>query len=271
MDIVLSPTGLRGLAGFGGLLLFMAIENLFPFRKRVDPILRHYGVNLLISGVNAAIVGIAFGGAIASYARFLEAQRFGLLHLFPVGPGWNIALSILYFDFTTYLWHIAYHRVPLLWRLHRVHHTDRDLDVTSGSRFHLGEIVLSILFRLAVTALWGPAVISILIFEGALLAAAQFQHSNFRIPGPLEPALRLVFATPDMHRAHHSDRPEETNSNFSTIFSFWDRLLGTYRIVPQESIVIGLREYSRPEERTLARLIRMPFGPACSKEILEAK
>jgi sterol desaturase/sphingolipid hydroxylase (fatty acid hydroxylase superfamily) len=271
MDIVLTPTGLRGLAGFGGLLLFMTIENLFPFRKRVDPILRHYGVNLLIAGVNAVIVGIAFGGAIVAYAQFLQARRFGLLHLFPVGPGWNIVLSLLYFDFATYLWHIAYHRVPMLWRLHRVHHTDRDLDVTSGSRFHLGEILLSILFRLAVMALWGPAVISILIFEAALLAAAQFQHSNFRIPKRLEPALRLLFVTPDMHRVHHSDLPEETNSNFSTIFSFWDRLFRSYRIVPQESITIGLREYPRREDRTVARLMRMPFGPACGKEIMEVK
>ena len=271
MDIVLTPTGLRGLAGFGGLLLFMAIETLSPFRKRVDPVLRHYGINLLIAGGNALLAGAFFGGAVAAYAGFLSAKKIGLLHLLPVGLGWNVLLSLLYFDFVTYLWHIGYHRLPILWRLHRVHHTDRDLDVTSASRFHLGEIFLSTLFRLGAMTLWGPALISILIFEGALLAAAQFQHSNFKVPEPLEPALRLLLVTPDMHRAHHSDLPEETNSNFSTIFSWWDRFFKTYRIVPQESIVIGLREYPNPEDRTLGRLIRMPFGPACGKEMLEAK
>jgi sterol desaturase/sphingolipid hydroxylase (fatty acid hydroxylase superfamily) len=271
MDILLTPTGLRGLAGFGGLFLFMAIENLSPFRKRIDPILRHYTVNLLIAGVNALLVGTFFGSAVALYAGFLSTRKIGLLHLFPVGLGWDIFLSLFYFDFATYLWHLAYHRLPILWRLHRVHHTDRDLDVTSASRFHLGEILLSVLFRLGVMTLWGPAVISILIFEGALLVAAQFQHSNFSLPEPLEPALRTLFVTPDMHRVHHSDIPEETNSNFSTIFSFWDRLLKTYRMAPQEAIVIGLREYPNPEDRTLTRLMKMPFGPPCRREALEAK
>ncbi len=184
MDILFTPTGLRGLTSFGGLFLFMAIENLFPFRKRVDPILRHYGVNLLIAGGNAAILGIAFGGAVVAYARLLETRGIGLLHLFPVSLGWNIVLSLLFLDFVTYLWHMAYHRAPLLWRLHRVHHTDRDLDVTSASRFHLSEIGLSTLLRLGVMTLWGPAWISVMIFEGTLLAAAQFQHSNFKIPDP---------------------------------------------------------------------------------------
>jgi sterol desaturase/sphingolipid hydroxylase (fatty acid hydroxylase superfamily) len=270
MDIILTPTGLRGLASFGGLFLFLAIENLFPFRKRVDPILRHYTVNLLIAGGNAAVMGVLLGGTVIAYAGFLEAKGIGLLHLFPVGLYWDVFLSLLYLDFVTYLWHIAYHRLPFLWRLHRVHHTDRDLDVTSASRFHLGEIFFSTLLRLGVMTLWGPAWVSVMIFEGALLLAAQFQHSNFRIPEPFESAIRLVFVTPDMHRVHHSDIPKETNSNYSTIFSFWDRLLKTYQIVPQEGIVIGLREYSSSEDRTFKRLLLMPFGPGCSEEVVEA-
>ncbi|TAK03457.1 MAG: sterol desaturase family protein [Candidatus Manganitrophaceae bacterium] len=269
MDILLTPTGLRGLASFGGLFLFMAIENLSPYRKRVDPIFRHYGVNLLIAGANAAILGIAFGGAVVAYARFLEARGIGLLPLFPVPLGWNIVLSLLFLDFVTYLWHMAYHRWPLLWRLHRVHHTDRDLDVTSASRFHLGEIGLSIFLRLGAMTLWGPAWISMVIFEGALLLAAQFQHSNFKIPAPFESAVRSVFVTPDMHRVHHSDIPGETNSNYSTIFSFWDRSIGTYRMAPQERIVIGLKEYPNPEDRTFLKLMAMPFGRRCSSAVNE--
>lgn len=270
MDILFTPTGLRGLASFGGLFLFMAIENLFPFRKRVDPLLRHYGVNLLIAGGNAAILGVAFGWAVVAYARFLEARGIGLLHLFPVGLGWNIVLSLLFLDFVTYGWHLAYHRLPLLWRLHRVHHTDRDLDVTSASRFHLGEIGLSTLLRLGAMTLWGPAWLSIVVFEGALLLAAQFQHSNFRIPEPFDSAVRWLFVTPDMHRVHHSDLPAETNSNYSTIFSFWDRSIGTYRMAPQERLVIGLKEYPRREDRTLFKLMAMPFGRRCSGAVTES-
>lgn len=270
MDILLTPTGLRGLAGFAGLFLFMAIENRFPFRKRVDPIFRHYGLNLLIAGGNTLLVGIAFGGAVVAYTRLLEARGIGLLHLFPVGHGWNIFLSLLYLDFVTYLWHMGYHRVPLFWRLHRVHHTDRDLDVTSASRFHPAEIGISILFRLGAIALLGPAWISVVVFEGALLLAAQFQHSNFKIPEPLESAVRWVFVTPDMHRVHHSDVPAETNSNYSTIFSFWDRLIGTYRTAPQERLIIGLKEYPNPEDRTFLKLMAMPFGRACSRSLTES-
>ncbi|HLG21400.1 MAG TPA: sterol desaturase family protein, partial [Candidatus Manganitrophaceae bacterium] len=132
-------------------------------------------------------------------------------------------------------------------------------------------VSLSVLLRLGAVTLWGPAPISILIFEGALLIAAQFQHSNFRIPEPFDSALRWLFVTPDMHRVHHSDVPGETNSNYSTIFSFWDRTLGTYRMAPQERIVIGLPEYSRSEDRTFMRLMRMPFGPACRRENLKAE
>lgn len=270
MDILLTPTGLRGLAGFVGLFLFMAIENFFPFRKRVDPIVRHYGLNLLIAGGNAIILGIAFGGTVVAYARFLEARGIGLLHLLPIGLGWNIVLSLLYLDFVTYLWHMAYHRLPLLWRLHRVHHTDRDLDVTSASRFHLSEIGVSILLRLGAMTLLGPAWISVILFEGALLLAAQFQHSNFRIPEPLESAVRWVFVTPDMHRVHHSDVPEETHSNYSTIFSFWDRSSGTYRMAPQERLVIGLKEYPNREDRTFLKLMAMPFGRRCSSAVTES-
>lgn len=268
MDILLTPTGLRGLAGFAGLFLFMAIENLSPFRKRVDPILRHYGLNLLIAGGNALIIGIAFGSAVITYARLLESRGIGLLQLFPVGLGWDIVLSLLYLDFVTYLWHMAYHRLPFLWRLHRVHHTDRDLDVTSASRFHLSEVGVSVLLRLGAMTLLGPAWISVVIFEGVLLLAAQFQHSNFRIPEPFESAMRWIFVTPDMHRVHHSDVPAETNSNYSTIFSVWDRSIGTYRMAPQERLVIGLKEYPNPEDRTFLKLMAMPFGRRCGETIL---
>src|SRR3989338_3815056 len=271
MDIILAPAALRGVAALGGLFLFSAVENIFPFRKRADPIFRHYGLTLWTAGGNAAIIHFLLGGAVIAYGGFLAARGIGLLRVFPVSPIWDIVASLLFLDFVTYLWHMAYHRLPLLWRLHRVHHSDRDLDVSSASRFHLGEIFVSTVLRLIAITLWGPALISVILFEGALLTAAQFQHSNFRMPDRYDTAVRLIFVTPDMHRVHHSDALSETNSNYSTIFSFWDRIVGTYRTAPQERIVIGLQEYSRSEDRTFMRLMRMPFGPACRRENLKAE
>jgi sterol desaturase/sphingolipid hydroxylase (fatty acid hydroxylase superfamily) len=265
MEIPFAPSTLRMFAGFGGLLLFLSVENFFPFRKRVNPILQHYSVNLLIAVGNAALISIILGGFAFSYTEFLSKHGIGLLNIFPTSGSWNIILTLLFYDFMTCLWHIAYHRLPVLWRLHRVHHTDRDLDVTSASRFHLGEILVSTLFQIGLMTLLGPEWVSFLIFQGTLLAAAQFQHSNFRIPEPIDSIIRRVFVTPDMHRIHHSDIPEETNSNYATIFSVWDRLLRTYREAPQERIVIGLREYGDPKDIGLKELLMMPFKPGCDK------
>ncbi len=266
MEIPFTPSALRMLAGFGGLVLFSVSENCFPFRKRVDPILQHYGANLLIAVGNAAVIFLLLGGLAISYADFLTEHGIGLLNIFPVSRVWNIFFTVLFYDLVTCLCHIAYHRLPTLWRLHRVHHTDRDLDVTSASRFHPGEIFLSTLFQIGLMTFLGPQGLSFLIFQGVLLAAAQFQHSNFRFPESFDATIRLVFVTPDMHRIHHSDIPAETNSNYATIFSFWDRLLKTYCEAPQERIVIGLREYVNPEDICLKKLLLMPFEPGCDKE-----
>lgn len=174
-------------------------------------------------------------------------------------PG--ILLTILFMDLITYVWHRAYHQIPVMWRLHRMHHSDRDLDVTSANRFHVLEILLSTSYRLAWFLAWGPTREAVLIFETAMLFSNQMQHSNIKLPGRLDEILRPVFVTPDMHRVHHSVVREETNSNFSAIFSFWDRLFKSYRFegISQERLKIGLPEYPKAQDVTLDKMLLMPF------------
>ena len=246
----------RGAAFWIGLAFFSILEHRIPFRSRTDPALRHASVNLTLAAVNGGllfllVVGVERWGVVPPPT--------GLLSLFDIGPAWRLAASILYLDGVTYLFHAAYHRLPWLWRLHRVHHTDRDLDATSASRFHAGEVVLSATLRFIMAIPLGPSVAEVEIFALLLLFSAQFQHANFRLPAVIEPAVRAIFVTPDMHRVHHSEQPAETRANFSAVFSFWDRLFGTYRMAPQTGIVIGLPEYRERASRTLIGLLRMPF------------
>jgi sterol desaturase/sphingolipid hydroxylase (fatty acid hydroxylase superfamily) len=213
---------------------------------------------------------ITVGSFIVAYYEALAKHRIGLLNLFHLDSWTDIILSLIFLDFVTYSWHMAYHRVPFLWRLHRAHHSDLDLDVTSASRFHLSEVALSSAFKMVVGLLWGPSAIALAVHEAALGLAAQFQHANIRIPEPWKSTTRLLFVTPDMHHIHHSDKLKETNSNYSNLFSVWDRLFGTYtELTEHEKIIYGLKDYPRIEDVTVKKLILMPFDHQCETSRLE--
>jgi sterol desaturase/sphingolipid hydroxylase (fatty acid hydroxylase superfamily) len=255
----------RGFIGIGGLALLLLIELVWPFRPTVEPRWRRYTINLLIAGSNALLLSVLLGGLIVATSHAFELSRFGLLHQLGIGSWANVLVTVVALDGVTYAWHRAYHGVPVMWRMHRVHHSDLDLDVTSAGRFHLTEMVLSAIFRLGVIAALGASVASVVIFEIVFGLLNQLEHANLRIPEPLETWLRGVFVTPDMHRIHHSQRREETNSNYGTIFSFWDRLFGTYRFgMNQRALTVGLPEYPRRETVTFGKVLAMPFGPSCA-------
>ena len=254
----------RGFIGVGGLLLLLLIENVQPFRKPVDLRWRRYTINFFLTGSNTLLLSLLLGGLLVSAYHSLEWQRFGLLHRLGIGDWPNVLLTVVWLDAVTYWWHRAYHGLPLMWRMHRVHHSDRDLDVTTSGRFHLTEMALSAVFRLGVIALWGPLVSAVVIFEIVFGLFNQLEHANIQLPPRLDRWLRAVFVTPAMHRVHHSHVPEHTNSNYSTVFSWWDRCFGTYRVIPQQgALVIGLPEYPRSEDVTLGKVLAMPFGPPC--------
>ncbi len=257
-------TAERGIIGLAGFILILLAESVWPFRKPTQSRWRRYLINLFIGLSNALLLSVVLGSAIIACYHHFELKRFGLFYRLNVPDGWNVTLTVLFLDGLTYLWHRAYHGVGFMWRMHRVHHSDRDLDVTSSGRFHLTEMVFSAFFRLAVIAFLGASVASVVIFEIIFGVTNQLEHSNLRIPEPFETWLRTVFVTPDMHRIHHSEIKQHTNSNYSTIFSFWDRLFGTYRFGEnQQTLVIGLPEYPAAKDVILEKVLMMPFGTSC--------
>jgi len=252
------------LAGFLGTLAIVGVwELLAPRRPLTDSKGRRWWTNLSLVVIDTAVGRLLLPILPVGLAVVAAERGWGLLHLV-VLPLWlEILLTVVAFDFIIYLQHVLFHFLPLLWRLHRMHHTDLDLDVTSGNRFHPIEIVISLWIKLAAVLLIGPPVVAVVIFEVLLNATAQFNHGNIRLPLPLDRWLRLLLVTPDMHRIHHSIIPRETNSNFGFNLPWWDRLCGTYRPQPEaghDGMTIGLKEFRDPARLTLWRLLVQPFN-----------
>jgi sterol desaturase/sphingolipid hydroxylase (fatty acid hydroxylase superfamily) len=244
----------------GGLALFLVWENLRPFRAPRKPRARHYATNIALGVGNVLVLRLLFGSLLFGLASAAEVRRIGLLNLITLPPIFKLVVTIIVLDLVAFGVHRWLHWSPTLWRIHKVHHSDVDFDVTTGIRFHTLEVLLSAGIRAVMVILLGASVVGVAVFETALLFASQFQHSNLRFPEDIDRHIRWITVTPNMHRIHHSERVEETNSNFSTIFSCWDRLLGSYReAVRQEEIVVGLREARGVEGTGLLALLRMPF------------
>ena len=250
--------------GVGGFGLLWLLEIVRPFRRDVTARWARYATNLAITGSNAGILSLGFGGVLVALYQQIEARHVGLLQGLGIAGWANVGLTLVFLDGVTYGWHRAYHGLPLLWRMHRVHHSDHALDVTTSGRFHLAEMGLSALVRLGIIAMWGPSVSAVLMFEIVFGAFNQLEHANLQIPEPWDRWLRAVVVTPSMHRVHHSRIAAHTNSNYATIFSWWDRLFGTYRVESQQdALVIGLPEYPRASDVTLGKVLAMPFGLSC--------
>jgi sterol desaturase/sphingolipid hydroxylase (fatty acid hydroxylase superfamily) len=212
---------------------------------------------------NTALLRIVFPVAAVSVAETAQLMQWGLFNLVEVHPAMALLVSVIVLDAAIYLQHVMFHAVPLLWRLHRVHHADLDFDVTTGARFHPVEILLSMLIKFAAIVLLGPPLAAVVIFEVLLNAMAMFNHSNVRLPLVLDGLLRKAIVTPDMHRVHHSHRADETNSNFGFNLSVWDRLFGTYRAQPaagHAGMVIGIDTFHDPDRCVkLSGILMMPF------------
>ena len=258
------------LAAFAGVLAIMAAwEVLAPRRPSALPRRRRWPANLGIVVLNTVIVRVFFPAAALGMALSAESQGWGLLNRYDL-PAWAaLAAGLVLLDLAIYLQHVMFHAVPALWRLHRVHHADLDIDVTTGARFHPIEIMLSMLVKFAAIAALGVPPAAVLLFEVLLNATSMFNHANVRIPAALEPALRWLVVTPDMHRVHHSIERDETNSNFGFNLSLWDRAFGTYRAQPRaghEAMTIGIPDFRDPAEcSTLAGMLALPFHGATAR------
>ncbi len=218
--------------------------------------------NVLLTAFNSFLLRWLFPIAAVGWALECEARGWGLFNWLHLPSTVEIILSILILDFAIYAQHVMFHHVPVLWRLHRMHHTDLDYDVTTGARFHPIEIILSMLIKMAVVTVLGPAAVAVLIFEILLNATAMFNHGNIMLPVRIDRVLRLFVVTPDMHRVHHSVIPRETHSNFGFNMPWWDRICGTYRAQPEaghDGITIGLPYARDAKELRLDRLLVQPF------------
>lgn len=218
--------------------------------------------NLVLSALNSALVRIILPVGATAVAVYAADRGLGLFNLFEVPYPLALLLSVLALDLAIYGQHLMFHAVPLLWRLHRMHHSDLDFDVTTGVRFHPCEIVLSMGIKFGVILALGPPALAVLVFEILLNATSLFNHGNVRVPAVVERIARCLVVTPDMHRVHHSVNPRETNSNFGFNLPWWDRLFGTYRAQPlagHERMTIGVEQFRSPRELWLDRMLLQPF------------
>lgn len=245
------------------LFLFVALfilESKYQLRKRVQARFKRIVINFIVSIPAFTLLRFLFLPIMVWLAYKNEIIQFGLNDLYSL-PLWMEGLiAFLILDYGNYLWHILNHKLPFLWRFHLVHHTDHDLDITTAFRFHFGELIGSVFFRGAITFLSGASPVTVLIYEIFFEAATQFHHSNWKLPFAFEKMLNKLIVTPRMHGIHHSVIRAETDSNYSVIFSFWDRLHSTARLnVAQDTIITGVPSYQNAEELTPGYLLKLPF------------
>lgn len=238
-------------------------ESVRPFLQqfgRGRDRLQHAGRNLAITIFNAAVLALAFSAALLAVTQWTAARELGLLSLAPLPPWAHWGAALLLLDGWLYVWHRANHVVPFLWRFHRMHHTDQRMDVTTATRFHLGEHVLSSLLRLGLIPLLGVTLWQIMVYDVLVIANTLIHHANISL-GRWDPLLRLVLVTPDMHKVHHSRERPETDSNYSTILSIWDRLAGSFcQRADCSTIRFGLDEFDAPQWQTVGGMLSTPLA-----------
>jgi sterol desaturase/sphingolipid hydroxylase (fatty acid hydroxylase superfamily) len=244
----------------GIFIILFILESKYQLRKRVQGRWKRIIINFIVSLPAFALLRFLFIPAMVWLAAKNQGWQLGLGYQI-AGPAWVWSVMVfLALDYSNYIWHILLHKLPLLWRFHLVHHTDLDLDITTAFRFHFGELIASLFFRGAAILLTGASPLMVLVYEIAFEAATQFHHSNTRLPFRVEKILNFLIVTPRMHGIHHSMVKKETDSNYSVIFSFWDRIHQTVRLnIHQQDIVTGVPSYADERELTVGRLLKLPF------------
>jgi len=242
---------------FGAMLI---AESMRPLRGRVESRLRHTIRNLSTGGLALAVMTLLQAPLLVPVARWAAQHDIGLIRWLQLSQPWSVIVAITLLDYTLWWWHWASHMLPILWRFHLVHHADLDLDSSTALRFHFGELVLSILYRAVQIVAIGADPFSVWLWQTILFASILFHHGNVRLPRAFERMLVRFIVTPRMHGIHHSNRREETNSNWSSLLSIWDLLHRTLRLdVPDDAITIGVPAYREPRTVSFGRIRRLPF------------
>lgn len=248
---------------FFTIFALLAIWERLAARRRLTTSKRsRWTANLAITFLNPASVRLVSPLLPIGMAVLAEERAWGLMNNVTMPLWTKVLIAVIVLDLVIYIQHVLFHTLPVLWRLHMMHHADLDIDVTTGLRFHPLEIMISLGIKLAAVALLGPPVVAVLVFEILLNGTSMFNHSNIYVPIQIDTYLRLLVVTPDMHRVHHSVAIRETNSNFGFNLPWWDRLFGTYRAQPvagHEKMTIGLSQFRDASKLTLWRLLVLPF------------
>jgi sterol desaturase/sphingolipid hydroxylase (fatty acid hydroxylase superfamily) len=258
MNVKLLLVSWLATAAFGGLLLWRELRR--PLRRSVESKFQRDARNLAMAGVSGLALLFAEAPVAQTLAALGEKRGWGIVRLVDL-PSWlQIALAVILLDYTLYVWHVLTHRVPLLWRFHIVHHADLDMDASTALRFHFGEMLVSVPWRAMRVVMIGASPLALLIWQTATIFSILFHHSNIELPIQFERRLNWLIVTPRMHGIHHSIVREETNSNWSSGLTLWDRLHGTLRLnVPQDEVIIGVPAYREPNDLGLTRLLKLPF------------
>lgn len=246
----------------GGLLLLTVFESLLPRRAGAERFWGHRLTNLLLSVIDTLTLRLLMPMLAVGAAWVAASNGWGLFNQVALPLWLAVLLTLVLLDGAIYWQHRVFHRVPMLWRLHAVHHTDQALDATSGLRFHPLEILLSMLIKMAIVVALGLPPVGVLLFEILLNLSSLFEHSNLRLPLGLDRVLRLIIVTPDMHRVHHSVHRDEHDRNFGFNLAVWDRLFGSYCAQPRdghEQMKLGLPRYTEPAQQRLDYLLLQPF------------
>lgn len=251
------------LSVFLGVLVAMALcEAVFPRKNRTMPRGRRWVTNAALVIIDTTLLRILFPIAAVGVALTAQNKGWGLFNMLELPLWLEIITAMIILDLLIYIQHVAFHRIPLFWAMHKVHHADRDIDVTTAIRFHPFEIIVSMAYKMACVALLGPAVIAVILFEIILNGCALFNHANLRLSPAIDKALRGFIVTPDMHRIHHSVHSTETNSNYGFSLSLWDQLFRTYRSAPEDghdAMSIGLSEAQTAKPNLLGWSLLFPF------------
>lgn len=251
---------LRVILYWGGMIIFLGLELVYSYRTPTVSKWKRWLTNVPLAAINGFLYYSVYHGLLQTQMQHVTAEHMGLLNLSPL-PLWShLLLGVLVLDFVIYLWHLLNHVVPILWRFHRVHHSDLNMDASTANRFHLGELLLSGLVRLAAVYTFGISAIAYLYFEIIANLAIQFHHSSMKVAPWFEKIWITLFVPPSMHRIHHSVKIRERDANYGVLFSVWDRFLGTLVMdVDQQKIVIGLGSHRNFDKLDFTRLWLLPF------------
>jgi sterol desaturase/sphingolipid hydroxylase (fatty acid hydroxylase superfamily) len=271
VDAVSHEAAIRLAVFLSALGTFAAAEAVAPRRRRAVARSARWPGNLALPLVGTLVVRAVLPTTAVGAAVLAQEQDSGLLHAAGPLPAWvAVAISVVLLDLAIYLQHVLFHRIPVLWRLHRVHHADLDVDVTTGARFHPIELAISAAAKIAVVIALGAPPVAVVLFEVLLNGGSLFNHANLAVPPRAERFLRWLVVTPDMHRVHHSADRRETDSNFGFTLPWWDRLCGTYRADPRgghDAMVVGIGHFRTPHESRLDRLLLQPFRRLASSHL----